>query len=65
MSPTINNYYPHLLLSNMDENKEKICETPIKFNNINNEIDWYQSNPGRDNILPDSPLFPRNLSMLY
>ncbi len=65
MSPTMNNYYPHLLLSNMDENKEKLCETPIKFNPINNDIDWYRGIQGRDNSLPDSPLFPRNLSMAY
>ena len=66
MSPTINNYYPHLLLSNLDDNKEKLCETPIKFNNpINNDIDWYPGTQGRDNLLPDSPLFPRTLSMSY
>jgi len=65
MSPTMNNYYPHLLLSNMDENKLKLCETPIKFNIINNEMDWYPGTQGRDNLLPDSPLFATNLSIIY
>jgi len=66
MSPTINNYCPHLLLSNMDENKEKLCETPFKINNVNNEIDWYPPcNQGGDNSLPESPLFPRNLSKAF
>lgn len=63
MSPTFHNYYPNLLLSNMDENKEKLCETPFKFNNINNEMDWYPGTQGGDGILRDSPLFPRTLSM--
>lgn len=62
MSPTINNFYnPPLLLSNLDENKEKLCETPIKSNNLNNDV-WYHSHLGREYILPDSPLFPRHLS---
>ncbi len=67
MSPTINNYYPHILQSNMNENKEKFCETPIKYNRVNNEIDWYPfpNNQERENGLSRSPLFPSNLSMSF
>jgi len=63
MSPTINNYYNQILLSNIDENKEKISETPFKI--INNEMDWYGPQQIRNDIINDSPLFPRNLSINY
>lgn len=34
----------------------------MNFNNINNDIDWYAGNQIRDNVLHDSPLFPRQIS---
>ena len=61
MSPTINNYNNQLLLSNMDENKNKLCESPTKFNHLNNDLIWYENHQMRDSMLPNSPLFPRNL----
>lgn len=49
----------------MDENKEKLGETPIRINDVNNDIDWYQGIQARDNMFVDSPLFTRNMSTIF
>lgn len=63
MSPTVNRYQNNILLSNLDENKNKFFETPQKYSNFYNDMNWNDTNIfQKDNM---SPLLPRNPSKIY
>jgi hypothetical protein len=59
MSPTIDKYYNNLLLSNFDENKNKLFETPQKYSNFPTDMNWCDNNAFN---LDTSPLYIRSTS---